>query len=82
MTEFKNDVEAADSLKKRHDQLMQEIGKMVFGQDEIIEQVLTVMFAGGHCLLVGVPGLAKTLLVNTISKVLDLKYSRIQLRPT
>ncbi len=79
--EFKNDVEAADSLKVHHDKLMHEIGKVVFGQDEIIEQVLTVMFAGGHCLLVGVPGLAKTLLVNTISKVLDLNYSRIQFTP-
>jgi MoxR-like ATPase len=79
--EFKNDVEAADCLKKRHDQLIQEIGKVVFGQDEVVEQVLTVMFAGGHCLLVGVPGLAKTLLVNTISKALDLKYSRIQFTP-
>ena len=79
--EYKNDVEAADSLKERHDQLLSEIGKVVFGQNEIIEQVLTVMFAGGHCLLVGVPGLAKTLLVNTISKVLDLKYSRIQFTP-
>ncbi len=81
MVQFKNDVEAADCLKTRHDQLIEEIGKVVFGQREIIEQVLTVMFAGGHCLLVGVPGLAKTLLVNTIAKVMDLGYKRIQFTP-
>ncbi|MCQ2250166.1 MAG: AAA family ATPase [Bacteroidales bacterium] len=81
MIEFKNDVEAADCLKKRHDELLEEIGKVVFGQKEIIEQVITVMMAGGHCLLVGVPGLAKTLLVNTIAKVMDLGYKRIQFTP-
>lgn len=81
MIDFKNDVEAADCLKLRHDQLVEEIGKMVFGQREIIDQVLTVMFAGGHCLLVGVPGLAKTLLVNTIAKAMDLQYKRIQFTP-
>ncbi|MBR2887931.1 MAG: AAA family ATPase, partial [Bacteroidales bacterium] len=81
MTQYSNDVEAADALKQKHDQLIAEIGKVVFGQKEIIEQVLTVMFSGGHCLLVGVPGLAKTLLVNTIAKALDLKYKRIQFTP-
>ena len=81
MTEFKNDIEAADSLKLKYDALSKEIGKVVFGQKEVVEQVLTVMFAGGHCLLVGVPGLAKTLLVNTIAKALSLKYKRIQFTP-
>ncbi len=81
MTEYKDDIQAANALKQKHDELMQEISKTVYGQKEIIEQVLTVMFAGGHCLLVGVPGLAKTLLVNTIAKVLDLKYKRIQFTP-
>lgn len=81
MIQYKSDVEAADSLKVKHDQLINEIGKVVFGQQEIVEQVLTVMFAGGHCLLVGVPGLAKTLLVNTIAKALDLQYKRIQFTP-
>jgi len=81
MKQYNNDVEAADDLKIKHDKMISEIGKVVFGQKEIIEQVLTVMFAGGHCLLVGVPGLAKTLLVNTIAKALDLKYKRIQFTP-
>ncbi len=81
MIQYKSDVEASDSLKLKHDALLTEIEKVVFGQREIIEQVLTVMFAGGHCLLVGVPGLAKTLLVNTIAKALDLKYKRIQFTP-
>ncbi|MBR4440261.1 MAG: AAA family ATPase [Bacteroidales bacterium] len=81
MVQYKSDVEAAEALKQKHDQLISEIGKVVFGQKEIIEQVLTVMFSGGHCLLVGVPGLAKTLLVNTIAKALDLKYKRIQFTP-
>ena len=81
MIEFKDSVEAADSLKQKHQQLLSEIGKTVYGQQQIIEQVLTVIFSGGHCLLVGVPGLAKTLLVNTIAKALDLKYKRIQFTP-
>jgi MoxR-like ATPase len=81
MAEYKDDIQAAGALKAGHDNLLKEIGKTVYGQKEIIEQVLTVMFAGGHCLLVGVPGLAKTLLVNTIAKALDLKYKRIQFTP-
>ncbi|MCQ2252519.1 MAG: MoxR family ATPase [Bacteroidales bacterium] len=81
MIQFENDVKAADCLKAKHDQLIAEIGKVVLGQQEIIEQVLTAMFSGGHCLLVGVPGLAKTLLVNTIAKALDLNYKRIQFTP-
>ncbi|MCR4559644.1 MAG: AAA family ATPase [Bacteroidales bacterium] len=81
MAEYKDDIQAAEALKVKHDELLKEIGRVVYGQKEIIEQVLTVMFAGGHCLLVGVPGLAKTLLVNTISKALDLKYKRIQFTP-
>lgn len=81
MIQYNSDVDAANALKQKHDQLIDEIGKVVFGQKEIIEQVLTVMFSGGHCLLVGVPGLAKTLLVNTIAKALDLKYKRIQFTP-
>ncbi|MBO7142399.1 MAG: MoxR family ATPase [Bacteroidales bacterium] len=81
MIQYNSDVEAAEALKQKHDRLIEEIGKVVFGQKEIIEQVLTVMFSGGHCLLVGVPGLAKTLLVNTIAKALDLKYKRIQFTP-
>ena len=78
---FKNDVEAVDALKNKIDLLQAEIKKRIYGQDEIIKQVLISLFSRGHCLLIGVPGLAKTLLVNTISEVLGLKYSRIQFTP-
>ncbi len=78
---FKNDVEAVDALKVKFDLLQNEIKKRIYGQDEIIKQILISMFSRGHCLLVGVPGLAKTLLVNTIAEVLGLKYNRIQFTP-
>jgi MoxR-like ATPase len=78
---FKTEVEAADALKSKYDDLLSEIKKKIYGQDDIIKQVLISIFSNGHCLLVGVPGLAKTLLVNTISQALDLKYQRIQFTP-
>ena len=78
---FKSDVEAVDALKNTHDNLLKEIQKVIYGQDEIVKEVLISIFSGGHCLLVGVPGLAKTLLVNTISDVLGLSYNRIQFTP-
>ncbi len=78
---FKNEVEAVDTLMVKIDQLQTEIKKRIFGQDEIIKQVLTSMFSRGHCLLIGVPGLAKTLLVNTIAEALGLRYNRIQFTP-
>ena len=62
-------------------QVRAEIGKVIVGQEQIIEQVLMSIFAGGHCLMMGVPGLAKTLLVNTLSQALDLDYKRIQFTP-
>ena len=68
-------------LKSKYDELLSEIKKKIYGQDDIIKQVLISIFSKGHCLLVGVPGLAKTLLVNTISQALDLKYQRIQFTP-
>ncbi len=78
---FKNDVEAVDALKDKINLLHTEIQKRIYGQDEIIKQVLISLFSRGHCLLIGVPGLAKTLLVNTIAEVLGLKYNRIQFTP-
>ncbi len=78
---YKDDVEAIEALRESNDNLMKEISKVIFGQDDIVQQVLISLFSDGHCLLVGVPGLAKTLLVNTISKVLGLKYNRIQFTP-
>jgi len=78
---FNTEVEAANALKSKYETLLTEIKKKIYGQDDIIKQVLISIFSNGHCLLVGVPGLAKTLLVNTISQALDLKYQRIQFTP-
>jgi len=78
---FKSDAEALDSLKVRYAGLQQEIRKVIVGQDEVIKYVLISIFGNGHCLLVGVPGLAKTLLVNTIAQSLGLSFNRIQFTP-
>lgn len=80
-TQFKNDAEAVDALKAKFGALKKEISKVIIGQDDVIDKVLISIFANGHCLLVGVPGLAKTLLVNTISQVLGLEFNRIQFTP-
>jgi len=76
-----NDVEALDSLRSKFDKLLNEITKVIYGQDEIVTEVLVSLFSRGHVLLIGVPGLAKTLMVTTISKILGLKYNRIQFTP-
>lgn len=78
---FENDVQAVDALKATFDKITAEVKKVIIGQDDVVKSVLLSVFSGGHCLLVGVPGLAKTLLVNTISDVLGLQYSRIQFTP-
>ncbi|HMN32219.1 MAG TPA: MoxR family ATPase [Chitinophagaceae bacterium] len=78
---FTSDVEAAESLQKKYKELKEKIGKVIVGQHEVIEGSLIAILCNGHSLLVGVPGLAKTLLVNTISKVLDLDFKRIQFTP-
>lgn len=75
------DLQLAEQLRQDHDKLMAEIGKVIIGQDEIVRQVLISIFSNGHCLLVGVPGLAKTLLVQTIAKALNLSFNRIQFTP-
>ncbi len=79
--EYKSDVEAVDALVQKYNNLKNEIAKVIVGQDEIVEQTLISILSKGHVLLIGVPGLAKTLLVNTIGKVLGLSYSRIQFTP-
>jgi MoxR-like ATPase len=76
-----SEVEAADALKQVYGQLRAEIGKVIVGQDEVIKFVLISIFSNGHCLLVGVPGLAKTLLVQTVSQALHLDFKRIQFTP-
>ena len=78
---FKNDVEAVDALRNAYEKLSDEIKKVIIGQDKIVKEVLITIFSRGHCLLIGVPGLAKTLLVNTIARALGLKYKRIQFTP-
>lgn len=78
---FTNDVEAADGIAAAYKKLRQEIAKVVVGQDEVVRLVLTAIFCQGHSLLIGVPGLAKTLLVQTISNALDLQFKRIQFTP-
>ena len=78
---MKSDVEAADALKRKYEDLTQEIGKVIVGQEETVKLLLTAVFCQGHCLLVGVPGLAKTLLVQTIASALDLEFNRIQFTP-
>lgn len=75
------DVEAANALKHKYEELSQEIGKVIVGQEETVKLLLTAVFCQGHCLLVGVPGLAKTLLVQTIASALDLEFNRIQFTP-
>jgi MoxR-like ATPase len=81
ITNFTNDVEAANALHQKYKELKSEIGKVIIGQHDVVDAVLMSIFANGHTLLVGVPGLAKTLLVRTISEVLDLNFSRIQFTP-
>src|SRR3712207_5440250 len=81
MKQFPSDREAADALAQAYKNLTQEISKVIIGQDEVVRLVLTAVFSQGHCLLVGVPGLAKTLLIQTIASSLDLSFNRIQFTP-
>lgn len=81
MTPYKSDVEAVDAFVQKYNILTREISKVIVGQDDVVKDVLICIFSKGHALLVGVPGLAKTLLVNTIAKSLGLSYSRIQFTP-
>ncbi|MBU0558015.1 MAG: AAA family ATPase, partial [Bacteroidetes bacterium] len=82
-SELKNssDVELVNELSSSIKQIKKEIAKIIVGQDDIIDNLLINIFAGGHSLLVGVPGLAKTLLIKTIADVLDLEFKRIQFTP-
>ncbi|MDX1685870.1 MAG: AAA family ATPase, partial [Saprospiraceae bacterium] len=75
------DVAAVDQLAKSYNALSTEIAKVIVGQDEVVKAVIMSLFSNGHSLLVGVPGLAKTLLISTIAEVLDLEFKRIQFTP-
>jgi MoxR-like ATPase len=79
--QHRTEVEAADALRDAYRHILSEIGKVIVGQHEVVKSVLVSIFSNGHCLLVGVPGLAKTLLVQTVAQVLDLDFSRIQFTP-
>lgn len=78
---FANDKEAADAFAEKYNALKHEISKVIVGQDDVVKSALIGILSKGHCLLIGVPGLAKTLLVNTIASALHLDFSRIQFTP-
>ncbi|MCY4568517.1 MAG: MoxR family ATPase [Candidatus Poribacteria bacterium] len=75
------DIEAAEALKTAKENILNQLRKRIIGQDEVIEQLLIALFSQGHCLLVGVPGLAKTLLISTFARILELPFNRIQFTP-
>ncbi|OAQ38651.1 AAA family ATPase [Pedobacter psychrophilus] len=79
--DYKSEVEAIDALSASYHTIRKEISKIIVGQDDVVKSVLISIFSNGHCLLVGVPGLAKTLLVQTVANVLDLSFNRIQFTP-
>ena len=76
-----SDKEIIENFVQRYNALKNEMGKVIVGQDKAVDSLLLSIFTGGHCLLVGVPGLAKTLMVNTLSKALGLTFNRIQFTP-
>jgi MoxR-like ATPase len=75
------DIEAVESLNKAREKILGQVKKVIVGQERVIEEMLIALLSDGHCLLVGVPGLAKTLLVSTIARILDLEFNRIQFTP-
>jgi len=79
--EFKNDVEAVDAFVEKYAELKKEIAKVIVGQDDVVKNVLMAMFSRSHALLIGVPGLAKTLMITTIAKAISLSFNRIQFTP-
>ena len=81
MSTGNNDVRAVEEFGAKYRQLKAEIGKVIIGQEQVVDLVLLGIFSRGHCLLVGVPGLAKTLLVNTVARALGLSFNRIQFTP-
>ncbi|MFB9295872.1 AAA family ATPase [Persicitalea jodogahamensis] len=78
---YNSDVEAAEAMTQAYQKLRTEIGQVIVGQDNVVKLLLTAIFCQGHCLLVGVPGLAKTLLIQTIASSMDLSFNRIQFTP-
>ena len=78
---YNNDVEALDAFAAKYKELKAEVARVIVGQDEVVKNILISVFCDGHSLLIGVPGLAKTLMVHTIADVLDLSFNRIQFTP-
>jgi MoxR-like ATPase len=81
VTEETKDIQAVRDLDRAREKILGQVKKVIVGQDRVIEEMLIALLSDGHCLLVGVPGLAKTLLVSTIARILDLKFNRIQFTP-
>lgn len=79
--ETRSDLQSVEHLNDAYRRIRSEIGKVIIGQDQVVEQLLISLLSSGHCLLVGVPGLAKTLLISTLARVLNLKFNRIQFTP-
>src|SRR5213595_28408 len=75
------EAQAVRELATAYERMREQIGKVIVGQNEVIEQLLMALFSRGHCLLIGVPGLAKTLLVSTVSRILHLSFKRVQFTP-
>ncbi len=78
---IKNDVEAIEAFVEKYKELRKEIAKIIVGQDDVVKNILMAMFSRSHALLIGVPGLAKTLMITTIAKAVDMSYNRIQFTP-
>ena len=76
-----SDVQMLESLRRAHQQMRSEVGKIIIGQEKVLDQLLMAIFCRGHALLVGVPGLAKTLMVSTLAQALDLSFKRVQFTP-
>ncbi len=81
MSQQSSDIQLLKKLAQSTDNIRSEIGKIIVGQHDVVDQLLVSLFARGHCLLVGVPGLAKTLLIRTLAQALDLSFNRIQFTP-
>ncbi|HAH43981.1 MAG TPA: AAA family ATPase, partial [Planctomycetaceae bacterium] len=76
-----SDLEAVENLHQSYQRLLQEVNRVIIGQQQVVEELLISLLAGGHSLLVGVPGLAKTLIVHTLADTLNLSFNRVQFTP-
>ncbi len=76
-----SDLEAVEQLNQAYEQLTQEVNRVIIGQQQVVEELMISLLSGGHCLLVGVPGLAKTLIVHTLADTLNLTFNRVQFTP-